>query len=106
MTAAFPAWVYEAWDMSTAGPEPGTDLKTDIINIVAVTCLAEYGWDIGALEKEEQDSLFLAAIDAWKNWPSDDTEAVCAAISEKLKSLAVAGGWDDSLVRRMPWETD
>ena len=55
--------------------------------------MEECDCDISDLEKEEANQLFVAVLDAWTVWPKENAEAWNAA-PQMLRSLAVAGGWD------------
>jgi hypothetical protein len=62
-----------------------------IVMLCFDACLEYYGYDISFLESEEQNAIFLAALDA-----EIDGDPVQAAL-EALSSLAVAGGWEECL---------
>ena len=86
------------YDLAIAAPapEPGVDFTMDVIDLAMRECLEGGGIDISVLTKEEQDQIFLAVIDAWTDWPAFNNEA-CNAATRTLKSLAVAGGWEEYL---------
>lgn len=56
-------------------------------------CFDLAGYDISALDKEEQDQIFVAALDALPQ----GMDAAREASVEVLRSIAVAGGWEEWL---------
>ena len=78
-------------------PERGVSFYHDVVEATFLACQELCGYDISALTKQEQDSLFAVTIDVWTNWP-EDNEGVRIAVEHALWSMAVADGWEEVLL--------
>jgi len=87
----------EEWSKIEPAPEYGTDLRTDIVELAIDSCMSQCGYDISALEDDEYNQILVAILDAWTDWPADNSEADKAG-PRMLRSLAVAGGWEEFLL--------
>ena len=88
-----------AWESTHAAPELGISISHDVVNETIRVCLDLFSFDISVMSKDDQDSLFLAALDAWTDWPAN-SESMERAVADRLRSLAVADRWDHLLENR------
>ncbi len=100
MTTAERDKLHELWSSVEAAPPQGTSLKHDIWELAFWACFNGCGYDISILEKDDHDEIYLAILDVWTNWPEENEEAEKAAV-ETLRSIAVAGGWEEVLLMRL-----
>tara|TARA_R110000868_G_scaffold339733_1_gene600443 strand:+ start:660 stop:941 length:282 start_codon:yes stop_codon:yes gene_type:complete len=89
--------VSEIQKSSNPAKEYGESLSQDIFYLAFEACMDRFGYDISALTKEEQDRIQVAVLDAWTDWPADSDAAWNAAI-HTLRSMAVAGGWEEFIL--------
>ena len=85
------------FDGVEAAPPFGTDFRSDVIEVAMRSCFDRFGYDISFLDKPDQDRVFGAVLDSWTDWP-EFNEAAENAAPETLRSLAVAGGWEEALL--------
>lgn len=82
---------------ATPAPDSGLSLYDDVVNATIAVCLDLCDFDIGVLDKADQDSLFSVAIDHWREWPNSYSQEFEQAVADRLRSVAVAGGFDEYL---------
>lgn len=91
--------IQDLLDGAEEHPEYGIDFNSEVVMMAFSAAFDLCGYDMSALPKEDQDSIFSAVIDAWVAWPNGCDEAAEAAAG-RLWSIAVAGGWEEYLTRK------